>query len=113
MRHTNLVFCLPVKEPCRPPPKPIGQDTRQCRFTTPLVGWTTPPMMLSKVDLLARFRPTRTTLNLGGMVKIMTSKTNYSVTKLRWHINLALTTRTSGPTHEGAHRQRNRLNSHT
>src|SRR3546814_5279362 len=74
MRHTNLVFCLPVKEPCRPPPKPIGQDTRQCRFTTPLVGWSTPPMMLSKVDLPAPLRPTRPTFNLGGMVKFMRSE---------------------------------------
>src|SRR3546814_17733411 len=77
MRHTNLVFCLPVKEPCRPPPKPIGQDTRQCRFTTPLVGWSTPPMMLSKVDLPAPLRPTRPTFNLGGMVKFMPSKTHF------------------------------------
>src|SRR3546814_19890451 len=77
MRHTNLVFCLPVKEPCRPPPKPIGQDTRQCRFTTPLVGWSTPPMMLSKVDLPAPLRPTRPTLNLGGRVTFLPSKTHF------------------------------------
>src|SRR5262245_13470016 len=76
MRHTNIAFCRPVNEPCRPPPNPIGHDTRQWRSMRPRVGISMPPISRKRVDFPAPLRPTSPTLSRGGIVKVTPFKTH-------------------------------------
>src|SRR5437867_4165670 len=85
MRHTNIAFCRPVNELCRPPPNPIGHDTRQWRSMRPRVGMSMPPMSRNRVDFPAPLRPTSPTLTRGGIVNVTPFKTHLPLPWLVWY----------------------------
>src|SRR6478609_11868 len=66
MRATKRQFSSPLKEPLKPPEKPIGHDTTPSRAIVPLSGSSVPAITLSSVDLPAPFLPKMPTLVHGG-----------------------------------------------